>query len=445
MSAGRAGWARRIGGTVVVALAASLVVRARRAGRVGGGRPAGDGRVDGGRPAGDGRVGGSRPADADPSPGPGPATGRSHTTGQYATSPTRIPLGGWTEIIARVLDGIRSNQIPLLSAGVAFYATLALVPAMVAIVSVYGLLVSPAEAASQVASLTRALPLEAQQLVSKQLQTVARDSTDRLGFGLAVGVGGALWTASTGIRWMMTALSLVYDETETRRFLRLRAEALMLTAGALVSLVVSLGTLFGLPALFDAIGLAGAGRTAAEVVRFPILGAFAVVGLAMLYRYAPDRRQPQWRWVSYGSALAAALWLLGSVGLSIYASNVTRFSAAGTYGALGAAVVLMLWLYLGAFAILLGGEVNAEVEHQTSRDSTIGPEMPRGLRQAIMADEVAGWPSVAADSEGRRLALSDLDGPVTLVPLAADAGSPAQGLLHPHAGAVDRKQDPIDK
>jgi membrane protein len=354
------------------------------------------------------------------------------STGQFATSPGQIPLPGWMEILGRVAEGIRGNQVALLAAGVAFFAMLALVPAMVAVVSVYGLVVTPEQAARQMASLTRALPPEAQQLVSNQLQTVARSSTGHLGTGLAIGLAGALWSASTGMRWMMTALSLVYDETETRRYLRLRGQALVMTAGALVALVVSLGTLLGLPAAFDAVGLAGAGRTAADVGRFPVLGIGLVGGLGILYRFGPDRRQPQWRWVSYGSVLATVLWLLGSAGLSLYAANVSRFAAAGTYGTLGAVVVLMLWLYLTAFAIILGGVVNAEVEHQTSHDSTVGPDRPRGQRRATMADEVAGWPSRAAG----------LELPPRLDPDRLDPDGP---VLDPEAGPVDREEDPVDE
>jgi membrane protein len=186
----------------------------------------------------------------------------------------------------------------------------------------------------------------------------------------------------------MTALSLVYDESETRRYVQLRAEALLLTAGALTTLAVSLAILFGLPSLFDIFGLGEAGRTVAQVLRYPLLGAVVLLGLALLYRFGPDRGEPRWRWMPPGSLFATALWLAGSAGLSLYATRVDKFSAAGTYGALGAVIVLMLWLWLIAFAVLLGGEVNAEVEHQVLADAP--------------ADEAAGWPGVTGEELEQR-------------------------------------------
>jgi membrane protein len=322
--------------------------------------------------------------------------------------PRRIGLAGWKQITARVVEGVRVNQVPLLAAGVVFYAMLALIPAMVAVISIYGMVVSPQQAAHQVDTLTKTLPPEARHLVSEQLQTVAKASTTHLSLGTVLGLALALWGASSAVRWTMTALSLVYDESETRGYLQLRTEALLLTAAALTTLSVSLAILFGLPALLDAMGLGEAGRTVARIARYPLLGTVVLLGLALLYRFGPDRRHPQWRWVPYGSLLATALWLAGSAGLSLYATSVDKFSAAGTYGALGAVIVLLLWLWLIAFAVLLGGEVNAEVEHQVHGGTPAD-------------DEVAGWPSVS------REALEERSG------------------LDPRAGTVDRQQDAIDK
>lgn len=276
----------------------------------------------------------------------------------------------------------------------------ALVPAMVAVVSVYGLVVTPVQAARQVGSLTSTLPPEARVLVSNQLQTVARASTGGLSLGLVAGLAGALWGASSGMRWLLTALSLVYDETETRTFLKLRIRAMLLTLGAVAAFVVSLGLLVALPALFDAIGMSRSGRIVLEVLRFPGLGLLFISGLAVLYRVGPDRRQPRWRWVSPGAMAATVLWLIGSIGLSAYAAHATKFGTAGAYGALGAVIVLLLWLYLTAFVVLLGAELNAEAEHQTALDTTVGADRPRGRRRATMADQVAGWPVIRV--RGRR-------------------------------------------
>ncbi|HLY83620.1 MAG TPA: YihY/virulence factor BrkB family protein, partial [Acidimicrobiales bacterium] len=315
------------------------------------------------------------------------AAGDPSRTGPHALRPRGISARGWLGILRRVGAGLRRNHVPLLSAGVAFYAMVSLVPALIAVISVYGLVVTPAQAAHQVASVTSALPAEARQLLTKQLQAVAQADTGGLGVGLAAGLAGALWSASSGMRWMMTALSIVFEETETRRFVKLRAQAMLLTVGAVFALVVSLGMLVGLPAAFDAVGLPKPGRVIADIVRFPFLGLLVVVGLGVLYRVGPDRRQARRGWVSYGSLAGTTLWLLGSLGLSLYAANASHLKVTGTYGALSAVVVLLLWLFLTAFAVLLGAELDTEIErHMTVGDSAklSGVELARPPRTATV-------------------------------------------------------------
>jgi membrane protein len=277
----------------------------------------------------------------------------------------------WPQILRGTVSQIRVDNVPLLAGGVAFYAMLALVPAMAAAVSLYGLVVSQAQVDRQIASLTAALPPAAGDLITTQLKSITASSSGGLRLSFAVGLGAALWSASSGMRWLLAALTAASGGAETRKFVKLRSVALLMTLGAIVGLGISLGALLALPALFDQIGLAGAARVVLEVVRFPVLGALILAGLAVLYRYGPDRtsearvaargKKGRVRWLTWGSGTAAVVWLVGSTGLTIYVTNASKFKAAGTYGALGAVVVLLLWLWISSFAVILGAVVNTQV------------------------------------------------------------------------------------
>lgn len=250
------------------------------------------------------------------------------------------------------------DNVPLLAGGVAFYAMLAIVPALGAAVSLYGLVASRGEVDRQIGSLAATLPPEARLLITEQLKMITSGSTRGLGLGVAVGFAAALWSASSGMRWLMTALTAAYGETESRGFVKLRAQALLLTVAALAALGVTLGALLVLPPFLGDLDLAGPARLGASLLRFPALAVFMVFGLSVLYRYGPDRRGPRWQWLTSGSCVAAAIWLVGSIGLSVYATNASKFQAAGTYGALGAVVVLLLWLFITALAVIVGAVVN---------------------------------------------------------------------------------------
>jgi membrane protein len=193
-----------------------------------------------------------------------------------------------------------------------------------------------------------------------------------------------LWSASGGVQGLVKSLNLVYDERETRGFLKLRGLSLLLTLGAIVVAVVALALITVFPAVIDDLGLGEAGELAASIGRWVILALLVLVALAVLYRFAPDRANPRWRWVSWGAVVALVLWLLGSFGFSWYVDNFGKYNQ--TYGALAAVIILLLWLYLSAFAVLLGAEFDAEIERQTARDTTTGPERPMGQRGAEAAD-----------------------------------------------------------
>jgi membrane protein len=305
--------------------------------------------------------------------------------GVGAEKPTEIPARGWKQIVKRAWQEGKDDNVPMLAGGVAFFGFLALFPAMIAMISIWGLVVSPAEAAAQAERLTEGFPAEASAIITGQLEQLGQEDS-ALGIGLVVSILLALWSASGGTANLVKAVNLAYDEDETRGFVKVRALALGLTLGAIVFLVVAVVLVAVVPAVIDSLGLGVFGTVLAQVARWVLLFVLASIALAVVYRFAPDRDDPRLRWVSLGALVATALWLIGSVGFSLYVSNFGSYNK--TYGAIAGVAILMLWLYLTAYIVLLGAEVNAETERQTARDTTTGPEKPMGTRGAEAADHL---------------------------------------------------------
>ena len=280
----------------------------------------------------------------------------------------------------------KADGIPLLAAGVAFFFLLALAPALTALTGVYGLVADPSDAAGQVRDLLAAAPQEVRDLVEQQLETAAeRERRDAL-LAVVAGTVIALWSASAGVQHLMQAINTAYDEEESRGFVKVRGLALLLSIGAIVFLAAAVGVIAVLPAAVADTALGEPARVAIGILRWPALAVAMVVALSVLYRIGPDRDDPKWRWVSIGSITATVLWLVGSGLFSLYAARFGKYE--DTYGALGAVVVVMLWLYLTAYAIVLGAELNAESERQTAKDTTSGRHRPLGDRDAEAADTV---------------------------------------------------------
>jgi membrane protein len=306
--------------------------------------------------------------------------------GRQAESPQQIPARGWKDVLARTYVEMKKDNASLLAAGVAFYALLALVPALVAAVSLYGLFADPSEIERQVREFLGAAPAEARELIQSQLEDIVEGQSSSIGLGLIIGLVLALWSASSGTKQLIGAINVAYDEEESRKFLKLRGLALLLSLSAIVFLVIAVGLIAVLPAVVEDLGMGSAGRTVATIIRWPLLAVGFMVGLSVLYRLAPDRDDPEWHWVSWGAVIATVLWLVGSFVFSIYTANFASYNE--TYGSLGAVVVLMLWLLLTAYAIIAGAELNSELERQTMRDSTEGRDRPLGQRDATAADTV---------------------------------------------------------
>ncbi len=316
-----------------------------------------------------------------------PTQDRPHPPGEDAETPAQIPPRGWWQVVRRAFKESSADNVSMLAGGVAFFAFLAVFPALIAALTLYGLFANPETVARQVQDLSAALPQEAQPIVAGQLESLTSTGGSALGIGLVVSVLAALWSASGGTSNLMTAINLAYDEDETRGFVRLRTTALALTLGAIVFVLLTLALVAVVPVLLDTLALGLVGTVVAQVVRWALLVGVVVGALAVVYRVAPDRDAPRFRWVSPGAVVATVLWVAGSVAFSLYVNNFGSYNA--TYGALAGVVVLMLWLYLTSYIVLLGAEINAESERQTRRDTTRGEEVPMGERRAEAADTLA--------------------------------------------------------
>ena len=303
--------------------------------------------------------------------------------GGEAERPTDIPPKGWLQVVKRGWKEAKADQVPLLSAGVAYYAFLALFPALIAIVSVYGLIADPGTIAAHISSLGKALPGAARQLITDQVTALASKRAT-LGFSAILAVVIALFSASGGMSNLITAVNVAYDEEEKRNFIKKRLLALVLTFAAIVFMVIMLGLVAVLPPLLKGFLGNGVIRWVLQIIGYLVLFVLVAAALAVLYRLAPDRDGAELRWVSVGALVATTIWLVASIGFSIYTATLGNY--AKTYGVFAGVVILLFWLWLTSYAILLGAEINAEAEGQTVADTTKGPEEPLGQRGAVKAD-----------------------------------------------------------
>jgi len=269
---------------------------------------------------------------------------------------------------------------------VVFFALLAIFPAVTALVSFYGLFATASTIHEHLSFLSTIMPRAAVGIVDEQVARVVAKGDVKLGFGALIGLAIAIWSSNGGMKALIDALNIVSEEEETRGFFRLNIISLAFTLGAIGSLLLAIGAVIMLPLLLDRFWLGPHLDALAIYGRWPLLWVGLLVGLAVLYRYAPDRREPKWKWVSVGGLLASMLWIGGSVALSYYLERYAHYDA--TYGSLGAGIGLMMWMWMTTVVILFGAELNSEIEHQTAVDSTEGAPKPLGARGATMADTV---------------------------------------------------------
>jgi membrane protein len=314
--------------------------------------------------------------------------------GRDASQPAHIPWSGWKKVLKRTFSEIISDRIGLAAAGCAFYATLALFPAISTLVSLYGLAFDPSTVEPQLRVLHNLLPRPAFLLISDRVHVLVSQPRGTLTMGLIIGTLVTLWSASAGTKSMLAALNIAYEETESRSFVRFQATALFMTLCGILGAALAVALLVFLPAVLDFIprhfGFEAVEAGTQTIIRIgsPLVMLLFVGGaFSLLYRFGPSRRSPGWHWVTPGSLVATLLWLLASIGFSYYVGHVASYDA--TYGPLGAVVGIMMWFFVTAYVVLLGAELNAELELQTAVDSTAGTPRPIGRRGAYVADHVA--------------------------------------------------------
>jgi membrane protein len=321
---------------------------------------------------------------ADELPAELPDSGR--LPGVTAERPTAIPWSGWKQILKRAWAENQADNMPIISGGVAFFGFLSIFPGLIALLSIYGLVASPASVSKQVDTLAKNLPKSAAQLIGDELKSITSHSGGALTLGLIVSILTALWSASGGMGNLITAVNLAYDEVETRNFLKLKLLSLALTIGGIVFVLITFGLVAVVPAVISALPLGIVGTILAQIVNWVVLLGVFAGALSVLYRVAPDRDAPRFRWVSLGSVIVTVMWAVVSLVFAFYVNNFGSYDK--TYGTIAGVIVLMFWLYLTCYLVLLGAEINSETEHQTARDTTVGHPAPMGRRGAEKADSI---------------------------------------------------------
>jgi membrane protein len=312
-------------------------------------------------------------------------TGR-RDRGRLAASPSEIPARGWKDILLRAYSNVGDHRILALAAGMTYYTLLAIFPALAALVAIYGLFSDTVTIAKHLDAVSGFIPGGAIDVAREQLTRVASKGNQTLGLTFMIGLAVSLWSANAAMKSLFDTLNIVYGEKEKRGFLKLNAMSLAFTLAAIAFVLAALGAVVVLPVVLNYLWLSDFADLFVRIVRWPAMFLVVALALACIYRFGPSREAPRWKWITWGSAAATILWLGASALFSWYAANFGKFNE--TYGSLGGAIGFMTWLWISAIVILLGAELDAEMEHQTARDTTTGSPKPMGVRGAHMADTV---------------------------------------------------------
>ncbi len=326
--------------------------------------------------------------------------------GRDATRPLQIPARGWLHIVARVFHAFNDNYTLLVAAGVTFYLLLSLVPALSALVSIYGLFTDPGGVRGQLDFIQEYLPDGGREILDDQLGRLVGQSQRTLGVALLSSLAVTMWSANAGMKALLQAMNVAYGETEKRGFLKILAVSFTFTFGAILMLLLLILVMLVLPVVVNWIHLPGSSGLWLQLASSAVLAVAALLALSALYRWGPSRESARWRWITPGAVVAVVAAFAAS---SLFGWYVTNFGAYNrTYGSLGAIIGFMTWIWIMTAFIVTGAELNAEIEHQTARDSTTGPERPLGERGAMVADRVAAGPrdimtraSAAAPDDGK--------------------------------------------
>jgi membrane protein len=321
--------------------------------------------------------------------------------GRPSGNPLQISWTGWKDILRRTYMRTGEDRLLATAAGVVFFGLLAIFPAITALVSFYGLFANPATIGADLQTLALMLPEGSFQIVQDQIARVLEKGNTALGATFLFGLVLAVWSANAGVKAVIDALNVVYEEREKRSFMRLNLLALALTTGGIGALSLMVSAVVAFPLALDHVGLAPESQFIVSLARWPLLFAVLLAALGVLYRFGPSRPPVRWRWLGIGALTAALLWIIGSTALSWYLSNFGNYSA--TYGSLGAAIGLMMWMWMSAIIVLCGAELNSEIERQSGPDSTFGRPMPLVAREATIAD----MPGQAVPGGGKNFSSSN--------------------------------------
>jgi membrane protein len=304
--------------------------------------------------------------------------------GADARSPSEIPPRGWWLVAKRAAAGFNEDRVMTEAAGVTFYVLLALFPALASFISIYGLFADPSKLTDQLQNLGDIVPGGGLDLIRAQVMSLTSSSNQALGFGALVGLATSLWSANAGMKSLFGALNVVYHEKEKRSYLKFTLEAFAFTLGAIAFIILALFAVVAIPVMLNFVGLSSIADTLLRVARWPVMLIVVSMVFSLIYRFGPSRNRAKWQWVSWGGAFAAVFWVIASLAFSFYVANFGNYNK--TYGTLGAAIGFMTWIWISTMVVLMGAELNAELERQTGRDSTVGAEKPPGIRGAYMAD-----------------------------------------------------------
>ncbi len=306
--------------------------------------------------------------------------------GREATSPTQIPWAGWLDILWRIRLRMSEDNIGLLAAGIAFYGLLALFPAIAAILAIGGLAFDPPQIIEQMIRFAGVVPPDVLSIIEEQATAVAGASDGGLGLTLVISLCLALWSASRGVASLVGALNIVYQERERRGFLILNLQILGLTILLILGFLTGVAAIVILPAVLSFLALGASSEFLIGALRWVVLVALTMLGLAAIFRYGPSRTNAKWRWITPGAATACLLWIVASAAFTVYVGRFGSYNE--SFGTIAGVVVLILWLWISAYVILIGAEFDAEIEAQTARDTTTGAPKPMGRRGAFKADNI---------------------------------------------------------
>jgi membrane protein len=306
--------------------------------------------------------------------------------GRHAAKPSEIPARGLMDVFWRVYAGISEDRIMLIAAGVTYYLLLALFPAASALVSIYGFVSDPAAIADRIAFLSAIMPADALNIFLDQVRALTSEQGATLSIGLIGGLALAIWSANNGMKALFEAMNVAYAESEKRSIIRLNLISLLFTLGALLLAIVVIVSMGVVPAVLKYMWLDRWTETIIRFARWPVMMLFVAGGIMMIYRFGPSREPARLRWLTWGAAFATVAWLAASMAVTWYLGNIADYNA--TYGTLGALIGFMVWTWISVIIVIVGAEINAELEHQTAQDTTTGPPEPLGDRGAFMADTV---------------------------------------------------------